>query len=99
MVQKSDLILGLGYDPIEMRPGWRNVWDPRVHRMIDITPEANTHYMHHDSLALISALNPTLAALTSGAGKTATWPCGAPSAAQAALIAAFPHGMTGARPV
>jgi acetolactate synthase I/II/III large subunit len=92
LVEKSDLILGLGYDPIEMRPGWRDVWNPRVQRMIDITPEANTHYMHHASLALISALKPTLAALTSGAKNATTWPCGTLSAAQAALIAAFPHG-------
>ncbi len=92
LVQKSDLILALGYDPIEMRPGWRNVWDPEVQRMIDITPEANTHYMHQASLALVSSLKPTLAALTSGIKKTTPWPCGAPSAAKAALIAAFPLG-------
>lgn len=92
LVQKSDLILGLGYDPIEMRPGWRNVWDPQMQRMIDITPEANTHYMHQASLALVSSLKATLTALTPDSPTTANWPCGAPSTAKAALIAAFPLG-------
>ena len=29
-VQQADLVLCVGYDPIEMRPGWRDIWDPRV---------------------------------------------------------------------
>lgn len=92
LVQKSDLILGLGYDPIEMRPGWRDVWDPGQQRMIDITPEPNTHYMHQASMALTCALKPTLAALTEGTGAAApqTWPCNSPAKVQSALHSAFP---------
>lgn len=92
LVQNSDLIIGLGYDPIEMRPGWRDVWDPANQRMIDITPEPNTHYMHQASLALTCALKPTLAALTANgdAAQRDIWECGSPTRTQAALKAAFP---------
>lgn len=92
LVQQSDLILGLGYDPIEMRPGWRNIWDPALQRMIDITPVSNTHYMHQASLAITGSLAPTLLALTPDLpDATQNWPCAAPKAAQTALAAAFPH--------
>ncbi|MEP1327597.1 thiamine pyrophosphate-binding protein [Pseudophaeobacter sp.] len=95
LVQQSDLILGLGYDPIEMRPGWRDVWDPPRQRMIDITPVSNTHYMHQASLAITAALAPTLQALAPAQpGATKKWPDKAPAAAQAALAEAFPHDDT-----
>ncbi|MEP4038352.1 thiamine pyrophosphate-binding protein [Pseudophaeobacter sp.] len=92
LVQQSDLILALGYDPIEMRPGWRNIWDPARQRMIDITPEANSHYMHQASLALITSLKPTLEALAPSAetAELPKWTCGALKKAQNALTAAFP---------
>jgi acetolactate synthase-1/2/3 large subunit len=92
LVQKSDLILALGYDPIEMRPGWRNIWDPKSQRMIDITPEANSHYMHQASLAFVAALKPTLGALAPSA-ETANlpkWPCGSPERVRTDLAKAFP---------
>ncbi|KPD11273.1 thiamine pyrophosphate-binding protein [Phaeobacter sp. 11ANDIMAR09] len=92
LVQKADLILSLGYDPIEMRPGWRNVWDPSQQRMIDITPEANTHYMHQASLALVASLKPTLQALAPSAERVELpkWPCGRPEQVRADLARAFP---------
>ncbi len=93
LLQKSDLILALGYDPIEMRPGWRNVWDPARQRMIDITPEPNSHYMHQASLALVASLKPTLTALTpvsQTADQPKKWPCHSPAQVQADLAMAFP---------
>lgn len=93
LLQKSDLILALGYDPIEMRPGWRNVWDPARQRMIDITPEPNSHYMHQASLALVASLKPTLTALTpvsQTADQPQKWPCHSPAQVQADLAMAFP---------
>lgn len=91
LVRHSDLILGLGYDPIEMRPGWRDIWDPTVQRMIDITPVSNTHYMHQASLCVVASLAPTLQALTPATAPASDkWHCGTPAAVQAALSAAFP---------
>ncbi|NIZ15388.1 thiamine pyrophosphate-dependent enzyme, partial [Phaeobacter sp. HF9A] len=86
----SDLILCLGYDPIEMRTGWRNAWDARQTRVIDITPEANTHYMHQASLPLIADLPATLAALAVAPAAAPLWPKGEIAATRAALQDAFP---------
>ena len=38
---EADLVIGAGYDPIEMRPGWREIWDPERQRVIDIAAVAN----------------------------------------------------------
>ena len=38
-VREADLILLVGYDPIEMRPGWQEVWDPCETKVIDIVAE------------------------------------------------------------
>ncbi|OIQ31656.1 MAG: acetolactate synthase [Alphaproteobacteria bacterium MedPE-SWcel] len=90
LIEASDLILCIGYDPIEMRTGWRNVWDCAETRVIDITPEPNTHYMHQASLTLHSSLPATLAALTDPAPAQPHWSGGEIAATRAALQAAFP---------
>ncbi|MGR3759746.1 thiamine pyrophosphate-binding protein [Roseobacteraceae bacterium NS-SX3] len=90
LVKQADLILGLGYDPIEMRPGWRGAWDPAKQRVIDITAAPNTHYMHHASIAVTASLAPALKALSEAAPQ-ATWPGGEPGAVKSALSAAFPQ--------
>lgn len=90
LVQEADLILSLGYDPIEMRPGWRNAWDPARQHVLEIAPEANTHYMHQAGLAFLCPLAPALAALSKGTPSRETWPDRRPDAVQSALAAAFP---------
>ena len=49
-VQQADLVICAGYDPIEMRPGWRNVWDPAKQNVIDIASVPNHHYMHQAAI-------------------------------------------------
>ena len=63
LVQTADLVICLGYDPIEMRTGWRDVWDPRHQNIIDITAEPNHHYMHQSSLNIIAETKACLEAL------------------------------------
>lgn len=53
LVAQADVILAIGYDPIEMRPGWQNPWDPETQTVIDITAEPNHHYMHQSTLNII----------------------------------------------
>ena len=89
-VQSSDLILCVGYDPIEMRPGWRDVWNPCVQNVIDITAAPNHHYMHQATLNFITDCAATLAALSDGTPPQATWTQGEVAAAKASLAAAFP---------
>jgi acetolactate synthase-1/2/3 large subunit len=89
-VQSSDLILCVGYDPIEMRPGWRDVWNPCVQNVIDIAAAPNHHYMHQATLNFITDCAATLAALSDGTPPQATWTQGEVAAAKASLAAAFP---------
>ncbi|WGI23245.1 thiamine pyrophosphate-binding protein [Amylibacter sp. IMCC11727] len=89
-VRAADLILLAGYDPIEMRPGWREVWDPNQTNVIDISSVANDHYMHQSSLSFVADTGATLSALLGNAGQS-TWPDGEIAAVKAALAGAFPE--------
>ena len=90
LVEQADLILCLGYDPIEMRPGWREIWDPDDKRVIDISAVANDHYMHQAGLNLVADTAATLEAIAKGNPARATWLDGEPDTVKAALAQAFP---------
>ncbi|GHF58030.1 thiamine pyrophosphate-binding protein [Seohaeicola zhoushanensis] len=91
LVRQADLILCIGYDPIEMRAGWRDAWDPTTQRVIDIAPVANDHYMHQATLAFVADPATTLETLAQGGRSRTTWPAGEPQATRAALARAFPE--------
>ncbi len=90
LVQRADLIIGLGYDPIEMRTGWRNFYFPGIQTMIDITAEPNHHYMHQATMNVVGDCEATLAAMSVGVTPRPTWVAGEVAAAKADLAAAFP---------
>ena len=52
LVHESDLILLAGYDPIEMRVGWRNPWNDNA-RVLEFCAVPNTHYMYQAGLSFI----------------------------------------------
>jgi acetolactate synthase-1/2/3 large subunit len=86
LVAAADVVLLVGYDPIEMRIGWRGVF-AESQRVIDIAPAPRSHNMHRIDLPLVGGAVPTLAALHHTA--PARWTGGEPAAARAALSAAF----------
>ncbi|WP_050603327.1 thiamine pyrophosphate-binding protein [Ruegeria sp. 6PALISEP08] len=90
LIEQADLVLCLGYDPIEMRPGWREIWDPEDKRVIDISAVVNDHYMHQAGLNLVADTGETLEAIAKGNPAHTTWPSGEPSHVKAALAEAFP---------
>jgi acetolactate synthase-1/2/3 large subunit len=90
-VQSADLILCVGYDPIEMRPGWRDVWTPASHNVIDIQAAPNHHYMHQSSLNFGTDCAATLEALSAGTPARDTWTKGEIAQAKTSLAAAFPR--------
>lgn len=89
LVQQADLILSIGYDPIEMRTGWRDAWDVKTQNVIDITAVANDHYMHQAGLNLVADTGPTLEALAQNQPRNPVWPGGEPASTRSALAAAF----------
>ncbi|WP_247745094.1 thiamine pyrophosphate-binding protein [Shimia sp. R11_0] len=94
ILHQADVVLAVGYDPIEMRVGWKNPWDPVAQKVIELTTVANTHYMHHatqTALVDIAAALEALAAV-SPSDHALRWAGGEIDAAKAALDAAFPRG-------
>ena len=89
-VEQSDLVICVGYDPIEMRPGWQNLWNPRDVNVIDITATPNHHFMHQATLSFIAHTGATLEALGANATPRETWANGEVSTTKAALAKAFP---------
>ena len=86
----ADLILCLGYDPIEMRTGWRDAWSPTTQNVIDITAEPNHHFMHQSSLNIIGNCVSSLEEIAKGLTPRQTWTDGAIEKTKSALAAAFP---------
>lgn len=89
LINQSDCVLLLGYDPIEMRINWRNPW-PDTAPVIDVTPVLRLHGMHAAKVTLRSQVAPVLDALTAArpAGM-ASWADGTPAQTRAALKSVF----------
>ena len=94
LIAKADVVIGLGYDPVEMRPGWQNVFSPETQTVIDITAVSNTHYMHQATHNLVADCGATLRALTEGLPAKTTWAAGDIKATKAELAQAFPKDDT-----
>jgi acetolactate synthase I/II/III large subunit len=90
LLAASDCVICAGYDPIEMRPGWQDPWDPA--RCIEFVAAANSQYMHQARFSWVSGIGPGLTALTEGLAPRPLWPGGAPGAARASLDRAFAPG-------
>ena len=87
-VKKADCILLAGYDPIEMRAGWRDPWADDA-TVIDITPVLRTHGMHRADISLRSAIEPTLAQFNHAVESSPHWPAGEVKTIRAELADAF----------
>jgi len=91
LLRSADLILAAGYDPIEMRAGWIEPWDPE--QAIEFAPVANRHYVHRAGLSFHCGIGPGLAALAAGVpAPAARWPGGEVDKARQALAADFAPG-------
>jgi acetolactate synthase-1/2/3 large subunit len=90
-VQSADLIICAGYDPIEMRTGWRALWDPATTNVIDIMAEPNHHYMHQASLNFIADTGASLRAIGAECSGQKTWINGEVEVVKSKLHKAFPR--------
>ena len=86
LIAQADVVLLLGYDPIEMRIGWRDIFGP-AQKVIEIAAVPRTHGMHRVDLVLGGGLAQTLDALHHEA--PARWPGQEPTAARVALTGMF----------
>jgi acetolactate synthase-1/2/3 large subunit len=86
----ADMVIAAGYDPIEMRIGWRHPWRPE--NAIEFVAEPNNQYMHQTRFSWVAGVAEGLAVLTGGAAPRPRWPGGEPAKARAALAEAFGPG-------
>jgi len=85
-------VISAGYDPIEMRIGWHDPWDPA--RAIEFAHAPNDHDMHYAGLSWVCSVAGGLAALD-GEPKV-RWPDDTPAQILAELAEAFaPKGNWG----
>ncbi len=85
LIEAADVILAIGYDPIEMRAGWRNVWDPTKQTIIEFSTVANDHYMHQASYTFLSDIGATLALCRQHVDTKPGWPDGRTAKTRQAL--------------
>ncbi|MEL6477049.1 MAG: thiamine pyrophosphate-binding protein [Pseudomonadota bacterium] len=85
LLGEADCILSLGYDPIEMRTGWRDPWDPA--KVIEFAHAPNTHDMHHARLSWVCSVTGGLETLA-GHAPAEVW-TDRPAETRAALLAAL----------
>ena len=84
LLAASDCIVLAGYDPVEMRIGWRDPW-PDGARVIDLPAVRSHHGMHTASLEFVGDVGAGLEALGKGLAPRTTWPSKEPTTAKAAL--------------
>lgn len=89
VVRAADAIVLAGYDPIEMRIGWQDAFDPDRQTVIDISAVPNTHDMHQGSVNIVGSVGASLTALTADLPQTPRWTGGEIAAARAALTESF----------
>ena len=90
LIKQADLIICAGYDSIEMRPGWQNIWDASQVNVIDITAVPNHHYMHQATLNIIGNTPATLNALNAASTPRTVWADGQIQQTKSALATSFP---------
>jgi acetolactate synthase-1/2/3 large subunit len=90
LVAEADFILLAGYDPIEMRHGWKHPWDPARATVVELIGAPNYHGMHQAGLGLVGSIAHGLDVLSAGVEPRTRWPGGEVAAARQALAERFP---------
>jgi len=88
LVRASDCVMLAGYDPIEMRIGWRNPWSEEA-RVIELTAVPNTHYVHRATLSFLGDVGGGLGTLSARLATQSEWTAAEVAALRAKLYAAY----------
>ena len=89
LIEASDCVLLLGYDPIEMRINWREPWGADK-TVIEVAQVPRSHGMHHVSHTLPGRVGETLAILSRALDTPPKrWPEAEPAAVKKELAAMF----------
>jgi acetolactate synthase I/II/III large subunit len=93
MIDAADVIVLAGYDPIEMRIDWRNVWGTGIEgkTVIEVSARPNTHYVHQADISFVCDIGAGIAMLSDGLNGKPTWTGGDVAAMKETLRNAFPR--------
>jgi acetolactate synthase-1/2/3 large subunit len=90
LIDASDLIILVGYDPVEMRHAWTNPWDAARKPVIEFTGAPNTHYVHMANVSFVGDIGASLRTLALKLQPNPeSWPGGEPSRVRQELETAF----------
>jgi acetolactate synthase I/II/III large subunit len=91
-VRDADLILTIGFDPVELRADWMAPWDA-AKRTVNIDLVANTHHVYQCSINCIGSISEALRQLSAGAPKRSPrrWSDGELAAHREAVRKAIAH--------
>ncbi len=90
ILAEADCVIAAGYDPIEMRAGWRAPWDPA--KCLEFGHAENRHDMHHAAHASVCSVSEALATLMAVSPPRDRWPEDALAEARGRIEAAFAPG-------
>lgn len=89
LCKKADVVMLTGYDPIEMRTGWMDPFDPNA-LVIEVAPGPYDHAMHRSSIRIDGNIGSIIQTLSEAATPSSSvWSCGQPTAAKVELTALF----------
>jgi acetolactate synthase-1/2/3 large subunit len=88
LIKASDCVILAGYDPIEMRVGWRFPFADNS-AVVDISPVARDHGMHSPTHTLEGDVRGHIEALANAVTAHENWINGEPVSARVALAEAF----------
>ncbi len=90
VIKAADLVLCLGYDPVEMRDSWTQPWDPAADSA-EIAWAPRDHGVHRTKLEFVANLRLALVQLLAEAAhrRGATWLDGLPAAAKKEIQASL----------
>lgn len=88
LAQSSDLVMMIGYDPIEMRLGWLDFVADR-HQLVDISNVPSDHAMHHSGTTICAEPKALLQALNGSVVERRSWTDGEPARAKIELDSIF----------
>lgn len=88
LIEAADLVLLAGYDPIEMRVNWRNVWSDEQ-RVVEFAATRNTHYVHQASHSFVGSIKEGLRKFRGDTSRASTWTPGEVAEITAKLAAIY----------
>jgi acetolactate synthase-1/2/3 large subunit len=85
VMEESDLVIMIGFDPIELRDAWLDALPADPDRIVTLDHAPQTHRVFDTGVQVTGDLAGTLAALAEAARPLAGWPAGRLSALKAAV--------------